>query len=372
MSRVLVACTMVSLFLWPISTFAYFTNFERLPSNTLGMGDWTPPITTIAVNGRQIVETIVNGNFEDGLNNWITSGNVEFDQQNIATIGRAEGTMLVDNSLAQDVPNITKTLSFEYRVTTTETLPGFDDPCFTVSMNDRLLFAINSSDIAGEGQRDTDWQRANIDISNSGDPILHLKFSAGNTGDAQNQSWVELRNITTNVLVGNAHDLVSLHATDNFDGRPTSYFTDCDQNILSDSSQLSLTDHDPCDISYWAEDHSQNIEKPNVIRSDIAITPPSFVQNLTATAEPTGELSLHFVIPEKLSLMSYRVLYSDDPIAADQDLTSLRAVDQANISDHFPVPAKNNQLVISSPSDGEHYLVEGKDQHGNVFYFSEI
>lgn len=370
MTRVFLVCMMLSVFLWPLSIFAYFDHFERLPNNVLGMADWTPPTSMLMVNNRQILETVLNGDFSDDLNGWSAEGDVT-TANGTAKIGQ-QNSSLADNSLTQTLPNMAKTLSFRYRVTTTETLADFDDPCFIVTINGQQVFVIDSSKIPGENQRSTDWKTFAVDLSSFSADTLTIKFSAGNTGDTQFPSWVELSTVTTNLEVGTTNDVAVLQTHDTFDPSPQTFFQNCDDSIIDQTQQLFFLEHPNCIITFWSVDGGANVEPKNSVLVDVVSPNLKQYQTLSASLEPTGEYVLTFSLPDDQSFSAVKVYRSPNPIEPTDDLNALEHVTQTPGTEHIVHPGENQLFVQNYDTSAIHFLVFAIDEHENAVAFTEI
>lgn len=147
----------------------------------------TASARSIAVDQSQIVK-----------NNWITTGDVQFQDDNSIQIGKEEyisdtGNYLWENRLMQKIEQGAKTLLFEYKFATLDDAYS-DNPGFKVFVNGDTILSINASG------GNIDWTAYSWDLSvyNKAKSI-NIEFQAGNTGDKINQSWVNLKNISTSI-----------------------------------------------------------------------------------------------------------------------------------------------------------------------------
>lgn len=163
---------------------------------------------------------IINGGFEDGTAYWNISGSagavgpftivdtvfLPYAGEKMLKINwpQTTGKFIWENSVSQDVilgPD-DNYLVFYYNFWTFDEAP-FDTPGFTVRINGAEVFSIGAADV-GDGVIGTldctGWQLFQLDVSDyySDDPrqpLLHIQFNAGNTGDRLNQSGVFLDEI---------------------------------------------------------------------------------------------------------------------------------------------------------------------------------
>ena len=81
-------------------------------------------------------------------------------------------------------------LEFWYRIYTQETEPGFDSPCLVLLINQQAVAWFSATDASKT------WQRFAIPLPDTDQPIT-LSFRAGQTGDQQKPTWIDITNIYT-------------------------------------------------------------------------------------------------------------------------------------------------------------------------------
>jgi hypothetical protein len=147
-----------------------------------------------------------NGDFSDDLRYWQTRGEVgvlklPFSEQieplnSIQNFVRLSSDSNLDwlgaHSLEQTfvMPANHVALEFWYRIHTQETEPGFDSPCLVVLINQQAVAWFSATDASET------WQRFSVPLPNTGQSIT-LSFRAGQTGDQQKPTWIDITNVYT-------------------------------------------------------------------------------------------------------------------------------------------------------------------------------
>lgn len=171
--------------------------------------------------------SVMNGGFEDDFTGWTTGGNTAvvtqatvdgitidpFGGDKMASLTYPAMTgFIFDNFIYQDVvlTEGDNWLSFRYNFWTFDEAP-FDNPGFTVSVNNETKFSVAAGDI-GDGTPGTldytDWQLINIDVSEyysedcTRPATIRLAFNAGNTGDKHFPSgvFIDQADLTANAV----------------------------------------------------------------------------------------------------------------------------------------------------------------------------
>ena len=161
--------------------------------------------------------------FENTLDNWEVTGDVLLINQlqnpdqftkpyhglQMVRIGRPtnQGKPVTQNHIRMNVPVNAHQLSFAYNFFTYD-YAGFDDPGFTVTINDQIIFQILAGDIDTDSPQtttehldQTGWKQINVNLSKFLQNQNNiLTFSAGNDDlnlptAAEHQSWVYLDEI---------------------------------------------------------------------------------------------------------------------------------------------------------------------------------
>jgi hypothetical protein len=81
---------------------------------------------------------------------------------------------------------------FKYKIFSNEVLSGFDQAKLIVTLNDEIILIDN--------QTSESWKEVLLDTSFFDDDTSNLRFYSGNQGDTQLPSWVEITDITFNVI----------------------------------------------------------------------------------------------------------------------------------------------------------------------------
>jgi hypothetical protein len=285
------------------------------------------PVSSMTVSSsptKLIENRVVNGGFENGLNNWQAVGDVEIrssadeslDQtvhgQNVVRIGRATdpGKSVDVNILSQDVSNLgqgVRSLGFWYNFKTYEPGQGFDEPGFMVFIGDKMVHQVWASDVLADNDEATPdqsgWRFLSIDLTDVSDPVLTLAFYAGNTGDLQYQSFVMVDNVTTNEAAVNSSATFTLSATDDVSVSAVHYAykiggvtTQGDQ--AGDTTSFSLPQQpDNGLIEYWAEDGQGNVEEKKSFHVMFDDSAPEIVDDLQVNDDGDGNFTLTWSAP---------------------------------------------------------------------------
>ena len=177
----------------------YSTDLAHTKELVNGKYWWTVSVRDQYLNTRiSASRSLIVDQSQIVKNNWITTGTVQFQDDNSILIGNETytndaGNYLWENRLMQSISPGSKTLSFDYKFTTID--DAFSDiPGFRVLINGNTILSVNASG------GDIDWATYIWDLSSYGlDKNIDVEFQAGNTGDKINQSWVNLKNISTSI-----------------------------------------------------------------------------------------------------------------------------------------------------------------------------
>jgi len=182
----------------------------------LHTADWTPPQTTLSIQTDSTLfpagkELIVNPNFLDGLQGWQVQGEVAVGNEGV-TIGSAESDgLLEEQSVSQTILGPIQTVHIRFRGHTKETLEGFDDPALQVRVNGTVLFQKNAASFTGG------WEDVTLPLWQEGAGPITVQILAGNTGDNENASWVDLREVSTQKNTFSDESSIKISAEDQID-----------------------------------------------------------------------------------------------------------------------------------------------------------
>ncbi|MBI5151393.1 MAG: hypothetical protein HZA34_02345 [Candidatus Pacebacteria bacterium] len=279
---------LVFFFVFPSITHAYFTTFETLLNNTVSVLDWIPPQTFLYIQSptneqKHIEELIINNTFDADLTGWETSGHIFIPEKGVVQLGSKDDTTEGVHTLRQTIPSTAQALTFSYRIGTQETLEGFDDPAFVVTLNTTPVFSASWKDAS------ENWRTASINLSEFSDPILILQFSVQNTGDALNPTWVQLKNITTNIGLVNTTQKLSFSTSD---AHPTQTYTQESSDALPQlyRNPFSFTQTlEKNMLHFWSIDQENNNEIPQEKSIFFNQTPPPPFTILSLDHQPHDE-----------------------------------------------------------------------------------
>lgn len=281
--------------------------------------DQISPETTLEVHDGDVVsqaeEEVVNGSFETGgsIVSWVSRGTTErlsseFDMTpkegtQSAKIGDTEdyGKEVWLNGLGQSIASGAKNLSFWYNFYTYDDA-GYDEPGFSVKVNNKEVFNLWASDVWDyyylglDIPAYTGWQQMSVDLTQFETPYLGVSFYAGNTngvlGDYYNQSWVYLDKVTTTEVMANESTKFYLSTEE---GATIYYqiqegegpFQEDDWQPL-DGEFFTLSEQSSGDytIYYRAIDLAGNKEIPNILKVYLDNEEPSPISFLEPPATP--------------------------------------------------------------------------------------
>ncbi|MBD3250222.1 MAG: hypothetical protein GF381_01450 [Candidatus Pacebacteria bacterium] len=178
-----------------------------------------------AHNTYQVQELVDEPSFKLPENAWQRQGVVNYlsSYQSIQPLSGSRLVMIGDpdnsgfleeNCLSQtiDLTKPTKNLGFYYQLFSSELLESFDQPAFTLKINQQLVWQ--------DSAKTTDWQLGlvNLDYLNPGQSA-ELEFCAGNTGDDQFSSYVLLDQVSTNLATINADEWLVASLSSGYSGQ---------------------------------------------------------------------------------------------------------------------------------------------------------
>jgi len=300
-----------------------FTQRARIEENLFKVkytGQTLPSDLVLLLNTSwKITEEVSNGSFSDNLEGWHTNGEAKVVAPSGTETAVRGGSMiklgnedtrnlLSENFLTQTIPESQAPfLGFWYQVYTAENLPGFDDPCFVVTINQVNAFQADcqqlpsATDIEGERYTFSDWQWQTIDLKSAHQPNLTITFYAGNTGDTQANSFVFIDGVTTNLALQSAQNTLKLITSETSTNIGYQYQTaeGSTPKIATTPLELPLVDlpimNQGVTFSYWLA------AKPNIRMNTqliIDATPPSTITDLQLTHNYDQSLTLSWTAPE--------------------------------------------------------------------------
>ncbi|HAV15225.1 MAG TPA: hypothetical protein DCX25_02760 [Candidatus Pacebacteria bacterium] len=356
---------------FPSQVTAMFVPSETIRNNTLSFDDWTPPKTHIAYqyvsnNPTPFQELIVNGDFVDGTQGWDIHGEVE-TKDHLVQIGSEHSILAEHSSVAQLIPNTAKTLTFTYQIFTTEQSAGFDDPAFEVRINDKQVFQIRAEDIHNGS---TEVQTVRIDLTQFSEDHLLITFSAGNTGDNENPSWVEFSHVTTIPILANPSTQLTFLIDDLQQSISFIQYSSFTQPIPV-APPFTLTQNPENNtLTFWSEDFSQNKEESLHIPASFNNVAPQPIRFLSTMNAGNGEYVLEFTTPSDDfgNISKYELYASPTPITHETNLSTLTRVEQTQESFHSPlIPEAEETLFINNfdPNTQYYFAIISQDAFGN-------
>jgi len=142
---------------------------------------------------NQFSETIVNGDFHRGLENWNYSELVKLidDEDFGKVVSLGSNTTDFESSILSQVVLLKDTkkyfLYLAYKLNQSEVLQGFDEPSFLILINDKPIFA-SSTPFA-------DWQQVALPIPKS--DLTELKIILQNTADTSKSPQLQIAYLST-------------------------------------------------------------------------------------------------------------------------------------------------------------------------------
>lgn len=189
-------------------------------NNSFASGEWQQDPD----QDPQYIEKIINGDFDQDLAAWTAIGDVSLvDQTEHGVVPLASKMIRIGgeadlgwansvNFLYQEI-NLdpeSKAISFWFNFVTYEESYGFDEPGFMVLLDDEVVYQYWAGDLVQSGLTDGDvssanqsgWRQIVLPSDYVGTARVTLAFYAGNTLDAQHQSFVYIDNISTSQELG--------------------------------------------------------------------------------------------------------------------------------------------------------------------------
>ena len=300
---------------------------------TLSTGDWIPPNLLITLQRDDTAfstqATITEPNFI--LDSTHTSRTV--------SIQPTHPTQLV--SPIQ--------LTFDYRLTSTELSPGFDEPALVVQFNDAAIFQDwVTAWPANHDRIDSGWQTITLSLPVATDQ--QLKFILTNSGDNQFPTQVEIANLTTTkLLLGQSDQLIltTEPGAQVFAG----YDVDGELTQVAGFGRLTINaiDLPPHinSIQIWAVDLAGNTTQPQIFSLQLDLNSPSPIIDLVLLHRDQFETIISWTTPldptTRIDHYLWRVFDVDNQPIVEEITTS-----------HLPY-----QLAISKPPRQTDWLVLG-------------
>lgn len=188
---------------------AYF-NASDTVSFSHKTGDWVPPILTVSKksgdNILPVTELINNGDFEQQLNDWRTTGNVKVkdDVQNQVELSVGSGEFA---SLTQKIPtHAEKALHFEFSIRTEEDVPFLLTQSFQVISDEKVIYEWFPPE-ESVATIAADWHEIALPLPKT-EKESELTFALKPLFTETKPVAVQLRNISTKTALVNAADSV--------------------------------------------------------------------------------------------------------------------------------------------------------------------
>ena len=306
--------------------------------------DRTAPLTTMSFHTALINEKVSNGGFESGLTDWNTRGQVVLQVGNDGYASPYSGTRMVrighrtavtgneiwENRIRQRIEPGAKNLSFYYNFFSFDTV--LDDPGMVVRINDYNVFYLSAADIdSGDSPNSSGWQQLSFDISGISDPQLEILFYSGNTGDAANQSWVYIDNITTAEAVAEDTTPFTLIPADSLSGVASTWYSlDSGLTWNSGTAFTLASVAGSANVLFYSADNAGNSEGYNLRRLVKDTQAPGAIGDLSATAITKQTVELDWTVPvdwpSGKNPAVYDIRYSPTPILNDTDFASASVV----------------------------------------------
>ncbi len=368
----------------------------------------TATIQTLDDQSVALENRVVNGGFEDGLSNWVASGDVSvvttdalgngaYQGDKMAMIGKVSdpGNDVTVNVLSQDINNSdgeTQTVGFWYNFMSYEAGLGYDDPGFMVFVNDTMIHQVWASQMVTDNDAhtldSTGWKFISVDVSGMDQATLSLAFYSGNTGDSNIQSFVYIDQVSTSESIVNGGTEFKVVASDE-NPDPVAHYryvsggTTYEGNDIDEAVFSLVGQPDDDQIEYWSVDQAGNESDHHYLHVVFDNEAPSIITDLEAVDEADGEYTLTLTAPgDNISnpVAEYLVRYSTAPITGSTDWSSLlipARLDDGVVPGTFdgPQPAgTEDEIVLTGLTAGQEYyfVVRSKDGAGNISDLSNI
>lgn len=326
----------------PTSEAFFFKQLKSEANRILAKEDWIAPVTMLQVSAspkRNVEETVLNPGFENDLQNWNSLGNVNIQT---STLDKGESKMAVispaDNeseenayysTLSQEIPNTANNLSFWYNFMTYDSY-GFDDPGFSVYLNNVQIFQISAEDIANPEHdiSSTGWKKYYYNLTHfpKENEKLVLTFKAGNTGFNNLDSWVELDNVSTNDLVVSSTHNLEFDVED--ESGVKTYFKKggCNStglvNEYTSAFNLNAATEDNL-FCYWSVDDFGNSENKKEIVLIFDDQPLDNIADFTIAEFGQGKYGISWT---SVGGIKYVLKYSENEILNENDFVNAQEV----------------------------------------------
>jgi hypothetical protein len=206
-----------------------------------------------------------------------------------------------NSSNLQQVFNIEENqyLSFQYKINSSETGFGFDDPNFLVKINGVVAYKDQSENNI--------WKRGFINLANypSDDGIYEVDFLSNNTFDDLNIPLLEIKEISTSKFLAKENDLLKFSVSKPNAKIYLKYLIEENgiviekKHILTSIYEFLITEHFyDNQIEYYSIDYFGNKEASKFISIHTDFNPPNIIDDLEIFPEGDSELSITFTSPE--------------------------------------------------------------------------
>jgi|GEM_PF-3382693 len=201
---------------------------------------------------KQVIERVSNSNFSLGLKNWDYIGHAQVitsnDEKYIQLGDSNSSNLLNENCIIQEMEftDESEYLGIRFKQFSIEECAGFDPVAWVVLLNNKVVFVepntlgneLNKT--LGNGVLSSDWRWKIIKLDSYEPGLNQVKICAGNSGDRELSSWVQVSNVTTRVVPINPSQTLTVSAGLNH-RVGVSYLVDSNQVILEPDSQHQLS-----------------------------------------------------------------------------------------------------------------------------------
>lgn len=398
-------------------------NIAQTPAYTLTV-DQALPITGFYTSNspkRQIKNDILNGDFEaspDGLEHWQVFGNAEVLAEDIldeTTIVKAsdipnsaeenhmvkimpadapDEDLLYYSYISQPIPNSAKTISFWYNFATYDSV-GFDNPGFSVFINEKQVFQVWAEDINQTGGELalSGWNKFYYDLNSFAmdeHPVLTLVFYSGDRYDSALNSWIYLDKISTSDVYVNDQTKLYLQTPAGLTSAKTYYrLGPClkefnEENYLLYSGEFSLSAPTAENrFCYFSRDDAGNLETPNEVTLIYDNIAPDSITDLLVIPTADGEFKLDWTAVDPKDAITgnktaayYLLKYmEDDPDDENDTIIEANFNEAVDYWTEAPRPdgePDHADIIGLSPEKAYHFAIKACDAASNCSALSNV
>lgn len=266
-------------------------------------------------------------------------------------------------------------LTFQYKISSDENDPGFDDPNFLVKINEQNIYL--------DKVENNFWKKGFINLAElqSINNNYKVEFVAQNTFDELNNSELEIKNVSTSVFLAKHNDLIKFSVSKEKAEIYVKYVVFENEIeiprelVLSSPYELLITEHFQNNkIEYFSKDSFGNIEESKFATIFTDFSPPDKIDNFTCYSESNKDLNVVFTSPnESFSRSSaiYDFRTSSEQITESIDWNVLEKVEPINFKKYgdSSLPSKSgeqeNILFKNLDIDKSFLAVKSVDFAGN-------